>query len=110
MSITPLSAARIAGELGLAGGTATGGAFALKYEKQLGESERKINEYENKKKENNGNNHQLGLKISALGSNSLALQDYCQKEKYQQKQCDLEVGKVVAQIRELQSLMQGKAD
>lgn len=31
MSITPLSAARIAGEVGLAGGTVTGGAFAAKY-------------------------------------------------------------------------------
>lgn len=35
MSITPLSAARIAGEVGLAGGTITGGACAAKYSSQL---------------------------------------------------------------------------
>lgn len=35
MNITPLSAARIAGEVGLAGGTITGGAYAAKYSGQV---------------------------------------------------------------------------
>lgn len=75
MSITPLSAARIVGEVGLAGGTATGGAVAAHYGKQLGESGKKIDNYETARRGFNGNVQTVIKKISEAKIKIEDLQD-----------------------------------
>lgn len=55
MSTTLLSAARIAGEVGLAGGTVTGGAFAAHYGKQVAQHKYVLHDAETPLKNKLGN-------------------------------------------------------